>query len=211
MQTSTAAAVADQGSSALRSIEGASSEKRLVRSGRARLLFSCCKDDELRLPAAQHNRAQEPGSNRLLPPGFTLLELAVVLLIIGLILMIAMPNFGNFQGAELRSEARRLAARTHYLYEAAGGQKVILRLNFDISGSRYYVTRLDPLALRPVFKPDRGPAGGEVLLPADIRLRDVWVEGPGLFQRGLVASQFYPGGIADATVIHLADRNGDIM
>jgi type II secretory pathway pseudopilin PulG len=135
----------------------------------------------------------------------------VVLLIIGLILSIAMPNFGNFQGAELRSEARRLASRTHYLYEAAGAQKVILRLNFDIGGSRYYVTRLDPFAVRPMFRLEKGPGGGEVLLPADVRLRDVWVEGAGLFRRGLVASQFYPSGIADATVIHLVDRNGDVM
>lgn len=50
-----------------------------------------------------------------------------------------------------------------------------------------------------------------MLLPADVRLRDVWVEGAGLFRRGMVASQFYPSGIADATVIHLVDRNGDVM
>jgi prepilin-type N-terminal cleavage/methylation domain-containing protein len=144
-------------------------------------------------------------------PGFTLLELAVVLLIIGLVLAIAMPRFGAFQGAELRSEAHRLAARSNYLYEEAGAQKVLLRLNFDLNHSTYFVTRLDPFAPNPSFMPEKGPAGGVVTMPADVRLRDVWVEGGGVFRSGIVTCQFYPGGIADAAVIHLFDRRGDVI
>jgi prepilin-type N-terminal cleavage/methylation domain-containing protein len=144
-------------------------------------------------------------------PAFTLLELAVVLLIIGLVLAVAMPHFGAFQGAELRSEARRLAARSHYLYEEAGAQKVLLCLNLDLNHSTYFVTRLDPFAAEPSFRPERGPAGGVATMPADVRLRDVWVEGGGLFRDGIVKCQFYPGGIADAAVIHLFDRNGDVI
>jgi prepilin-type N-terminal cleavage/methylation domain-containing protein len=144
-------------------------------------------------------------------PGFTLLELAVVLLIIGLVLAIAMPRFGAFQGAELRSEAHRLAARSHYLYEEAGAQKVLLRLNFDLNHSTYFVTRLDPFAPNPSFMPEKGPAGGVVTMPADVRLRDVWVEGGGVFHSGIVTCQFYPGGVADAAVIHLFDRRGDVI
>ena len=144
-------------------------------------------------------------------PGFTLLELAVLLLMIGLVLVIAMPSFHAFQGAELRSESRRLAARSHYLYEEAGAQKVLLRLNLDLNRNTYFVTRLDPWALNPSFQPETGPAGQVVSMPADVRLRDVWVEGGGLFRNGLVGCQFYPNGIADAAVIHLLDRNGDVI
>jgi prepilin-type N-terminal cleavage/methylation domain-containing protein len=144
-------------------------------------------------------------------PGFTLLELAVVLLIIGLVLAIAMPRFSGFQGAELRSEAHRLATRSHYLYEEAGAQKVLLRLNFDLNHSTYFVTRLDPFAAKPFFMPEKGPAGGLVTMPADVRLRDVWVEGGGLFRGGIVRCQFYPNGIADAAVIHLFDRRGEVI
>jgi prepilin-type N-terminal cleavage/methylation domain-containing protein len=145
-------------------------------------------------------------------PGFTLLELAVVLLLIGLILAIAMPRFGMFQSAELRSEAHRLATRSHYLYQEAGAQKVLLRLNLDLNNNTYFVTRLDPFAAKPFFMPEKGPAGGLVRMPADVRLRDVWVEGGGgLFRSGIVGCQFYPGGMADAAVIHLFDRNGDVM
>jgi len=147
----------------------------------------------------------------LFAPAFTLLELAVVLFIIGLVLMLAMPQFGAFQGAELRGEARQLATRSHYLYEEAGAQKVLLRLNFDLDRSTYFVTRLDPFAPKPLFLPEKGPAGGEKLMPADVRVRDVWVEGAGLFRRGIAGCQFYPSGVADAAVIHLLDRHGEVM
>ena len=144
-------------------------------------------------------------------PGFTLLELAVVMFIMGLVLLIAMPYFGGFKNTLLKSEARRLAGRSNYLYEEAGAQKVILRLNFDLDGNSYFVTRLDPLAARPAFRPETGPAGGRILLPAGVRLRDVWVEGAGSFRRGTIGTQFYPGGAVDATVIHLAASSGAQM
>jgi hypothetical protein len=137
--------------------------------------------------------------------------LAVVLFIIGLIFAIAIPRLDSLQGSELRSEAHRLAARTHYLYEEAGAQKVLLRLNLDINHNSYFVTRLDPLAIMPSFKPERGPAGGLVKMPPDVRLRDVWVEGGGLSRSGLVRCQFYPGGTADAAVIHLRSRRGEVI
>ena len=124
---------------------------------------------------------------------------------------IAMPRFGAFQGAELRSESHRLAARTHYLYQEAGAQKVLLRLNFDLNRGTYFVTRLDPFGAKPYFVPEKGPAGGLVTMPADIRLRDVWVEGAGLFRNGVVGCQFYPSGTADAAIIHLFDRDGEVM
>jgi type II secretory pathway pseudopilin PulG len=148
---------------------------------------------------------------KLTTSGFTLLELAVLLLIIGLVLAIAMPHMRGFQGAELRSESRRLAARSHYLYEEAGAQKVLLRLNLDLNRNAYFVTRLDPWAPSPSFVPEKGPAGGVVSMSSDVRLRDAWVEGAGLFRKGIAGCQFYPNGSADAAVIHLLGRNGAVI
>lgn len=143
--------------------------------------------------------------------GFTLLELAVVLFIMGLVMLLAMPYFGGFQDSELKSEARRLASRSNYLYEEAGAQKVLLRLTFDLDHNSYFVTRLDPFAARPAFARESGPAGARITLPSDVRMRDVWVEGAGAFRKGAISSQFYPSGSADAAVIHLIDRNGEIF
>lgn len=155
-------------------------------------------------PAGAYRRRGRSG-------GFTLLELAVVLFIMGLVMMIAMPYFGGLRNSQLKSEARRLASRSNYLYEEAGAQKVLLRLNFDLDHNSYFITRLDPFALEPEFRPETGAAGGVANLPADVRIRDVWVEGAGDFRRGRISAQFYPNGIADAAVIHLADSEGSVM
>ena len=144
-------------------------------------------------------------------PGFTLLELAVVMFVMGLIMMIALPYINGLKGSELRSEVRRLASRANYLYEEAGAQKVMLRLSFDLDNNRYFVTRLDPFANKPQFVAERGPAGEIVALPAGVRLRDVWVDGTGVVTRGVAVTQFYPGGYVDATVVHLIDENGEVF
>ena len=49
------------------------------------------------------------------------------------------------------------------------------------------------------------------MLPAAIRIRDVTVEGIGTVNRGTVATNFYPEGYVDATVVHLEDASGDVM
>jgi prepilin-type N-terminal cleavage/methylation domain-containing protein len=143
--------------------------------------------------------------------GFTLLELAVVIFIMGLVLTLAMPYLGSLQTSQMRSESRRLASRANYLYQEAGAQKVLLRITFDLSNNGYFVTRLDPFAVHPAFKPEHGPAGARVYLPENVRIRDVWVEGVGLVQRGVVSAQFYPSGSVDATVIHMIDRKGEVF
>lgn len=143
--------------------------------------------------------------------GFTLIEIAVVIFLIGLVMTIAMPYFGSLQTSAMRSEARRLASRANYLYQEAGAQKVVLRLSFDFANNGYFASRLDPFAAKPAFHPERGPAGTPVVMPAGVRIRDVTVEGIGTVHQGTISAQFYPGGYVDATLIHLADSKGEVF
>src|SRR5579863_8378315 len=92
-------------------------------------------------------------------PGFTLLELAVVMMIMGLVMMLALPYLGGLGNAQLKSEARRLASRENYLYQEAAEQKVMLRLVFDLDHNGYFVMRLDPFAAKPAVVRESGPAG----------------------------------------------------
>jgi len=145
-------------------------------------------------------------------PGFTLLELVIVMFIMGLIMMIALPNVTIISSARLRSEARRLAGRATFLYEKAAAEKVVYRLIFhldrDLNG--YEVARLDPFDMEPKFTPASGPATQAVLMPPGVRIRDVTVEGVGTVERGVVATHFYPGGYVDATLVHITDTGGAV-
>jgi prepilin-type N-terminal cleavage/methylation domain-containing protein len=143
--------------------------------------------------------------------GFTLLELAIVIFIMGLMLSLAMPYLGGFRQAALRSQARRLAGRASYMFDEATGHKMVLRLIFDLDNNGYAAAQLDPYAVQPAFAPDRGQGGKPVMMPEAIRIRDVTIEGVGTVNRGTVATNFYPEGYVDATVIHLEDASGDVM
>ena len=145
------------------------------------------------------------------PRGFTMLEIAVVLFIIGLVISMALPRFSGIRSAHLRSEARRLAGRAAYLYSRAMSDKVVLRLSFDIDSDSYSVSRLDPYGVSPVFAPDKEPGFAPVMLPAGVRLRDVIVEGTGAMTRGTANCFFYPEGYVDATFVHLIDDSGTVF
>ncbi len=144
-------------------------------------------------------------------PGFTLLELAIVLFIMALMFTIALPYMGSYRKALLKSEARRLAGRATYLYDAASTQKVVLRLVFDLDHQRYAVMRLDPYAMNPQFVADNSMAGRMIVMPSSVEIRDVTVADLGTFNRGIVACQFYPEGYVDATLIHMEDLSGHVM
>src|SRR5260370_5291346 len=75
-------------------------------------------------------------------PGFTLLELAIVIFIMGLMLTLTMPYLGGFRRAQLRSQARRLSGRATYLFDQAAGHKLALRLIFDLHNNGYPSTQL---------------------------------------------------------------------
>jgi len=143
--------------------------------------------------------------------GFTLLELAIVIFIMGLMISLVLPYLGGFRQAALKSQARRLAGRASFMFDEATGHKLVLRLIFDMDNNGYAAAQLDPYAVKPVFAPDKTVSGRPIMMPSDIRIRDVTVEGIGTVSRGVVATNFYPEGYVDATVVHLEDASGDVM
>ncbi len=144
-------------------------------------------------------------------PGFTLLEIAVVIFIMALVMSLAMPYFGGFQGEQLKSEARRLAGRATYLYDQAATQKVIYRMTFDLDHDAYFVMRLDPYSPRPTFVPYSDIGEAMVAMPEGVKLRDVSVGGIGSAKTGRISCQFYPDGYVDATVVHMMTISGKVL
>ncbi len=143
--------------------------------------------------------------------GFTLIEIAVVLFLMALMALLIIPSTNGFHVSRLKHEARRLAGRVSFLYDQAAAAKMVLRLTFNIDTQSYSVSRLDPHSLSPTFLPDLEAGAAPVMLPPDVHLRDVTVEGKGTVTRGTAICTFYPEGYVDATVIHLIDTAGTVF
>ena len=143
--------------------------------------------------------------------GFTLLELALVIFIIGLLATVILPRFGDFGHARLESSAQRLAALVRYLNGEAAFTGKVYRLSYDLEHQRYAVQVLIPMTARAEFVEDDDPLSQPTQLPAQISFADVRVPSVGRTNSGQVFTHFYPQGYTDPTVVHLRDQQERVM
>ncbi len=148
-------------------------------------------------------RSHPPGS-----AGFTLLELAIVLLVIAIAGSFLVPRLRDADAAALAASASRLATTARYLYEEAAFRRVPMRLNLDLDRQTYWVTVFNQDPTDPAFVPDRTPLGRPVVLPDSVALEDVVLPAAGTVREGIVFAQFAPEGGADPLVVHLQSRTG---
>jgi len=72
--------------------------------------------------------------------GFTLIELTLVLLIMGIVATLAVPSLSALGQARIDAEAHRLAALISYLHDESALRGVVFRLALDFDAERYEVT-----------------------------------------------------------------------
>ncbi len=163
--------------------------------------------------------------------GFTLIELGLVILIIGTMIAIAIPRFGNRSYKQLGSETRKLALAFRYLRHAAILKGRSHRLVYDLDNHKYWaevaeVTSPEPSAEddeddfeselfaddeeeERFTRDDDGPLG-ERRFPDPIVFSDVNLPLiAGTLYEGQVYSTFYPDGSVDVSVVHL-DNGEDV-
>jgi len=149
-----------------------------------------------------HTRPRAPHAQA----GFTLLELALVLFIIGIMVVVAYPKFRNLGGGDVKMEARTLIGRIQALYGEATFTRRTYRLVYDLDAQRYWgEVKTGDDAYGPVDRTLMAP----VALPAGVSLKDVTTERAGKRDEGKAYTYFLPLGRADYTTIHLAARDGD--
>ena len=135
-----------------------------------------------------------------MPNGFTLLELIVVMLLMGIILGIAAPDLrGTFRSRQGPDQATLLLGLTKYARAQAVVEGRVYRLNLDPAAGGYWLSALD--------------SGNFAELGRDLGRRRIPPEGISVALKGpdgtpLSHVQFYPDGRTDPAVFEVTDRAG---
>jgi prepilin-type N-terminal cleavage/methylation domain-containing protein len=143
--------------------------------------------------------------------GFTLIELSLVLFIIGLLVTVLLPRFGDIGAARVESSARRLAALVRYVNGEAAFSGQVYRIRYDLGEQSYAVQVLVPSRGTAEFVADSSPMSQPVRFPSGVTFADVRVAQAGRINSGQVFTHFYPHGYVDPTVVHLQDQRARMM
>ena len=139
--------------------------------------------------------------------GFTLVELAVVIVVLGIMLSLVIPRLGELGEADLKRSARHLTGMIRYLRDEAQARKTVYRLQFDIQGGHYAAEVLTQIGEEAVeFKRLQSEIGGEGSLSGRTTFRDVKVES----HPDDPYIQFTPDGWVEKSFIYLQDGDGSI-
>lgn len=138
--------------------------------------------------------------------GYTLIELSIIMILLGIVLLIAIPKLGLLEDSKLRGTSRKLAGTIQSLFDESVMKKVSYQLVFDITERRYYILEKNPdvetsevVDLTNKYK----------MLPEKIIIKDIETELNKKATDGQVTLQFYPDGFMDKSVIHISDGKKD--
>jgi general secretion pathway protein H len=138
--------------------------------------------------------------------GFTLLELLVVILLLGVVTALVMPRLPSSGSSALQNSARATAALLRYLGERSTGSKQIYRLHVNISENTIRVARKLPGG--DEVPPD-DPMLSRKVLESGVTIVDLQSPRLGRVSEGEVLVDFGAAGLAEFLTLHLASPQGE--
>jgi len=152
-------------------------------------------------------RSMTPNSELRTPnsTGFTLIELVVVIVVLGIMVALVIPRLGELGEANLKRSARHITGMVRFLRDDAQAKKTVYRLKFDIQGGRYWAEALTTASDQAVeFKRLQSVMVNEGSLSGQTTFKDVKTgshpDDPYVL--------FTPDGWVEKSFIHLRDGDG---
>ena len=133
--------------------------------------------------------------------GFTLVELAVVTLLIALFAGVTVPLLDLGGERALRATGRRIAGMTRWCYNEAALTGLEHQLVFDLEQQVFFSRRREADGQMVVL----AGAGRQRTPVGQVRIKDLTVVDRGLYSNRTVAVRILPGGWLEETVIHLEE------
>ena len=136
--------------------------------------------------------------------GYTLIELTVVVILIGLILSITIPRFRYaILTDNLKSTTRKLTGITKNLRIKAIREQKNHTLYFDLESNQIWAVR------EQMTEKERLVAREEAfLIPSGVQVLDIWIKGEGKHHHGEASLGFNKHGYIQESAIHLASEDG---
>jgi prepilin-type N-terminal cleavage/methylation domain-containing protein len=138
--------------------------------------------------------------------GYTLIELSIILILLGVILLFALPKLDSIGDVRLRSTARELAGTIQSLFDESILKRTPYQLVFNIGERTYSIveTGVNPESSEVIETIKK-----EAALPDKTYIKDIVTPIDGKAAEGKIVIRFYPDGFVDKSVIHLSNGKKD--
>ena len=140
--------------------------------------------------------------------GFTLVEITMVILIIGVMSALLVPRLPDVGGWREKSAIRKLSRSISVVYDKAATSKLVYRMTFDFDKGIYYVSLLNTDG---EFEKREVQFASEDRLPDGLRFLSVQIPGRGIVSGGKAHIHFFPMGFAEFSAIHVVNDDKAVM
>lgn len=136
--------------------------------------------------------------------GFTLIELAVVVALLGLFLGLTVPRFQDHLVADdLKAATRKIVGLVREVRNEAIREQRVYAIHLDIDSNRWWTEHADMEDEQILLAKEQA-----FVLPGGVKILDVWRRGRGKQAYGDVAIPFSKKGYVDQTLIHIGGDAG---